>query len=208
MENIKTTISLSNSKLGGFIPTVNLPTSVCDKKLPCQNGCYAKKGNWLYSNVKKSVANNLKMFLENKETFKSDIVNFLNNGLIVYKYFRWFSSGDIVNYSFLKMMVEIANECPQTQFLCFTKKFSIVNSYLSLGYEMPKNLHIVFSGWDKTFSFDNPFNLPTTYLHHKKKSDLHLNIMVENAYSCSGKCEKCLKCWNLEKGESVIFKKH
>ena len=208
MENIKTTISLSNSKLGGAIPTFNLPTSVCSKDLPCQVGCYAKKGTFLYPNVKKSHGDNLEMFLKNKETLQSDIINFLNHKLITYKYFRWFSSGDIVNYSFLLMMVEIAKKCKKTKFLCFTKKYSIVNLYLDLGHEIPKNLKIVFSGWDKNFSFDNPYNLPTTYVHHKKKKDLHLNIEVENAFQCKDKCENCLKCWRLEKGESVIFKKH
>ena len=207
-EESKITISQKNSKLGAFIPTVSLPTSVCDINLPCSKICYAKKGNYTYSSVKKSLQKNLDIFLKNPQDFKNQIIDFLNNGLINYNYFRWFSSGDIVNYSFLLMMVEIANKCKKTTFLCFTKKFNIVNLYLDLGHTIPKNLKIVFSGWDKTFSFDNPYNLPTTYLHHIKKSDLHLNIEVEKAFKCGGNCQDCLKCWNLKNGESVIFKKH
>ena len=57
-------ISLTNAKLGGTIPSLNLPTATCRADAPCKKGCYAKRGNWLYKNVIESLENNLKEFLK------------------------------------------------------------------------------------------------------------------------------------------------
>ena len=49
-------ISTTNSKLGGTIPSINLPAGLtCRADAPCQKGCYAKKGNWIFKNVKESL---------------------------------------------------------------------------------------------------------------------------------------------------------
>ena len=41
---MKITISNTISKLGGFIPSINLPAGkTCRADAPCQKGCYAKK---------------------------------------------------------------------------------------------------------------------------------------------------------------------
>ena len=198
-------ISITNSKLGDKIPSLNLPTSVCRSDAPCKKGCYAKKGNWLFANVVKSLENNLQEFNNNKEQFFDDIIDFINNGDIIYKFFRWFSSGDIVNKDFFNGMVKVANQCKDTKFLCFTKKFSIVNDYLKEN-ELPNNLRIVFSGWDKDFTIDNPYNLPTTYVFFKDQSK-NANI-PEFAIPCTGSCKNCKACWNLQKGQSVFFNQH
>ena len=201
-------ISLTNSKLGDKIPSLNLPVEgTCRGDAPCKkSGCYALKGNWVYPNVKAALQENLKEFFENPDKFFDDIINWINNGDVSYKFFRWFSSGDIVSYKFLKGMVKVANACPQTKFLCFTKKFSIVNAYLEMFEELPKNLHVVFSGWDKDFKVDNPFNLPTTYINFKDKSK---NADIpEYAIPCTGSCKSCKACWSLEKGQSVYFNQH
>lgn len=150
-------ISITNSKLGTKIPALNLPAlKTCRADAPCRKGCYALKGNWLYANVKNSLENNLNDFLNDSSKFFNDIIDYLNNGLTTHKYFRWFASGDIVNETFLNGMVEVAKKCKQTKFLCFTKKFEIVNNYLKNGGKIPNNLKIVFSAWTKDFKVDNP----------------------------------------------------
>lgn len=198
-------ISLTNSKLGGKIPSLNLPTTICRDDAPCKKECYANKGNWLFPNVQKGLQNNLKEFLQDKEKFFNDIINYLNNDDITYKFFRWFSSGDIVNYDFLMGMVRVAIASPQTKFLCFTKKFNLVNTFLDFN-ELPKNLKIVFSGWGKGFNVENPHNLPTTWVNFKDKSK---NADIpEFAIPCKGSCSTCKACWSLEKGQSVYFDQH
>lgn len=200
-------ISITNSKLGDKIPSLNLPAGkTCRGDAPCKKGCYAMKGNWLFKNVVNSLQNNLDEFINDSEKFFNDIIKYLNNDDITYKFFRWFSSGDIVNENFFNGMIRVAQKCKQTKFLCFTKKFNIVNDYLNWGGKIPNNLKIVFSGWDKTFTIDNPYNLPTTYVYFKdttKNADI-----PEFAIPCTGSCRECKACWNLKKGQSVYFNQH
>lgn len=200
-------ISHTNSKLGGLIPSVNLPAGLtCRADAPCQKGCYAKKGNWLYKNVQTSLNNNFEAFKANPEAYFNDIISQLNNEDVTYKFFRWHSSGDIVNLEYLKGIVRVAEACPQTKFLCFTKRFNLVNMYLEFNPNIPDNLHIVFSAWDNTFKVNNPFNLPVTYVNFK---DATKNPEIpEFAIPCVGKCYECKACWSLEKGQSVVFNQH
>lgn len=199
-------ISLTNAKLGGKIPSINLPAGLtCRADAPCQKGCYAKKGNWLYKNVKKSLEENLNTYLNNPKQYFNEIVNFLNDNDVTYKFFRWHSSGDIVNYDYLLGMVDVAKRCKKTKFLCFTKKFFFINHYLKSN-ELPKNLKIVFSAWDKTFEVLNPYNMPVTYVNFKDKSK---NADIpEFAIPCIGDCKSCKSCWSLKPGQSVVFNQH
>ena len=204
---MKINISKTNSKLGGFIPSINLPAGLtCRADAPCQKGCYAKKGNFTYKNVKQSLLNNLEVFNNSPEDYFNQIINELNNGDITYKFFRWHSSGDIVNLEYLKGVIRVAEACPQTKFLCFTKKFMLVNMYLEFNPNIPENLHIVFSAWDKDFKVNNPHNLPVTYVNFKDSSK---NPEIpEYAIPCVGKCYECKACWSLTKGQSVVFNQH
>lgn len=199
-------ISLTNSKLGTQIPSVNLPPIItCRKNTPCAHGCYACKGHYLYKNVKDSLKNNLAYYLYDSEGFFNDIAKFLTNGLVNYKFMRWSASGDIVDLNYLFGMVKVARKCKNVKFLCFTKKFEIVNEYLKDNI-LPNNLKIVFSAWDKTFTVDNPYNLPVAYVNFKKKE--RNPEIPELAIPCEGSCPECMSCWSLKKGQSVVFKQH
>lgn len=199
-------ISLTNAKLGGKIPSVNLPAGLtCRADAPCQKGCYAKKGNFTYKKVKQSLENNLNAYLNNPKQYFNEIVNFLTDNDVTYKFFRWHSAGDIVNYDYLLGMIDVAKRCKKTKFLCFTKKFFFVNHYLKSN-ELPKNLKIVFSAWDKTFEVLNPYNMPVTYVNFK---DASKNADIpEFAIPCIGDCKTCKACWSLKPGQSVYFNQH
>ena len=78
--------------------------------------------------------------------------------------------------------------------------------YLEFKPNLPENLHIVFSAWDKDFKVNNPFNLPVTYVNFK---DSTKNAEIpEFAIPCVGKCSECKACWSLVKGQSVVFNQH
>ena len=63
-------VSNTNSKLGAAILSINLPAGkTCAADVPCRNGCYALKGNWLYPNVKNSLEENLEAYLKKHLTF-------------------------------------------------------------------------------------------------------------------------------------------
>lgn len=201
-KNQTPTLSTKNSKLGGTTIQFNfLPEHSCDKNAPCYNsGCYAKKGNYNYKKVLMGSFKNMLLYQKDKKEFTSQIIKALN-GDIMYKYFRWFSSGDIVDYDFIGVMVEIAKKTPQTHFLCYTKKYTLINVYLSKN-KLPKNLTIIFSGWGDNWTFENPYNLPTTDVIFKgdKKEKI--------GFTCKGECEKCRKCWFAKNGEKILFNKH
>ena len=203
---MKTVISKTNTKLSGQIPSVNLPAiKTCRHDAPCAHLCYATRGNFTFPNVKKSHLDNLAHFIAHPDAYFNDIIAELS-GLVTYKYFRWHSSGDIVNADYLRGMVKVAKKLKSIKFLCFTKKFEIINNYLASGEKLPKNLKIVFSAWDKNFKVDNPFNLPMTYVYFKDKK---MNPEIpELSIPCVGKCFECQACWTLKPGQSVVFHQH
>ena len=143
--NVYPRISNTVSKLGVGIGTVNLPAvTTCRGDAPCRKGCYACKGNFVYSNVKTSLQKNLDAFVEDADRFFSILDNQLN--MVPFKFFRWHSSGDIVNERYLEGMCWLARRHKGTQFLCFTKKYELVNEYL-INHKKPKNLILVFSNF-------------------------------------------------------------
>lgn len=199
---MKITISHNNSKLGKEIPSINLPPVLtCRSDAPCFGKCYARKGRFLFENVKNSMGDNLNAYREDPQRYFDYIAanSFLN------RFFRWHSAGDIVDARYLEGMVEVATKNPDTHYLAFTKRFDIVNDFVDKGGNIPQNLHIVFSGWDKYFKVENPHDFPMTYVRFKKGDNSHI---PEDAIPCKGKCYECVACWQLRKGQSIYFDEH
>ena len=201
------TISLTNSKLGSLIPSINLPPiKTCRPDAPCARLCYALRGRWRYSNVQASRENNYQQYLKDPEGYFASIKQFLTSGLVNYKFFRFHSSGDIPEFTYLEMMLKLAREVPETKFLAFTKRFEMVNRAVDAHLEIPENMKFVFSAWDKGFEVPNPHNFPVTYVNFCDKTK---NPEIpEFAIPCVGSCEKCQACWSLHKGQSVVFHQH
>lgn len=211
-------ISVKVGKLGTAIPSINLPPVItCRADAPCAKcteeggGCYALRGHWLYKNTRNILWNNLYAFRENPKYFFESIAIQTR----MFKFARWFSSGDIINMEFLHGMVKVAKKNTDVKYLCFTKKWELVNEYLDSGKRLPSNLKIVFSTWGNVIP-ENPHNLPMTYvrfnLRGKKEEKLKIQEMnkkiPEMAIPCTGKCYECQACWSLRKGQAVCFKKH
>lgn len=194
-------ISTTNSKLG-LIPSINLPPIItCRGNAPCTKDCYACKGNFRFANVKQSMRNNLTEYDKNPERYFAQIYSYLSTGVIAYRYFRFHSAGDIPCKDYLIRMLALAERLPGVQFLCFTKKYEIVNEVLS-ERKLPKNLHMVFSAWGE-FVPENPYDLPVAYVKLDENT-----YVPDNAVKCSGHCTTCLNCWKLKNGEAVVFNKH
>lgn len=201
-------LSQGNTKTGKTL-TANLTARVtCNMDAPCARDgeCYACQGRWLFKNVQKRLALNLKAWRENPATvvdeIREQISDYVQSGG---EFFRWHSSGDIVDADYMIMMHDIAIDFPSIKFLCFTKKYDLVNDHIDRHGELPKNLKVLFSLWPD-FPCNNPHNLPTASLVkydgtvHEKHS--------RSGYACSGNCEACHICWKLESSEQVVFKQH
>ena len=199
-------ISKGNIKLGQ-IQSVSLPPIVTCSSLACKfcgKKCYARKICKLRPSVKESYENNLDILMNDKEKFWREV----EGSIKLTTYFRFFVSGDIYDKDFLENMVLCARKNKHCNILCFTKKYSLVNEYLE-HHRLPKNLNIVFSAW-KGLEMPNPFNLPTAEVMYKDGTSTAEE--GKKYIYCSGNCSECISekrsCWNLKKGEGVIFAEH
>lgn len=198
-------ISTSNSKLG-IIPSINLPPIVtCRPNCPCAKECYALKGHFRFPNVKEAMAYNLQRYLTDPKGYFEDVRNYLSDGVRTHQYFRWHSAGDIVDERYFTGMIDTAKTLKTTEFLAFTKKFELVNQYITNGGQIPANLHIIFSAWGDTLPMENPSRFPVAYVRFGNENDRNI---PKDAIECSGNCTDCLQCWNMEHGQSVFFNKH
>ena len=197
-------ISKSNIKLG-IIPSVSLPPIVTCSPNACNfcgKKCYARKMCKLRPSVKESYDNNFDILMNDKELFWREV----NAAVALTAYFRFHVSGDILNVEYLERMVDVARKNKHCQILCFTKKYTLVNSYLTK-HRLPKNLHFIFSVWKGLECF-NPNNLPEAHILYKDGTTTAKN----GAKYCSGNCTECAvenkNCWTLKRGEQILFKEH
>ena len=205
-------ISLANTKLDGSrigiapIPSINLPpVKTCRPDAPCKGTCYACKGLF-------NMGRNRKILEDNWEYYWNHPVDYfkeIRKACVTAKLFRWHSAGDIPSSWYLWNMVKIAEEIPDTKFLCFTKQYETVNKYLMRFDKLPSNLIVVFSAWGD-YDFPNPHNLPVAYV--RLKSGEGSDKIPADARKCTGYCAECIlgesNCWNLKHGESVVFNEH
>ena len=202
MGNQYANVSNTNTKLGASILSINLPAGItCRADAPCRkSGCYAMKGHWLYQNVKNSLQENLDAYINNPSLYFDSIAS----QTALARFVRWHSSGDIVDAKYFEGMCKVARKNKATHYLCFTKKFEIINDFLASGKKIPKNLSVVFSAWSDWIP-DNPFNLPTAYVYGKNFNN---DLIPKDSIPCVGRCESCQACWTLKKMMSVYFCKH
>lgn len=197
------------SKLGKTIPCLNLPPHLsCSPDVPCARLCYARKGRFNMTSCKDRLMQNWRILQEDREFFWAYVFRYFS----AFTRARLFSSGDIPTYEDFAEIVHNAEKYPNTKVLLFTKRYSIVNSYASK-YAIPSNLQIVFSCWGE-WCPPNPHNFPTSHVRFKipKRGKPHgsNDFIPADAHECPGFCGDCHNgsCWNLKKGESVVFNQH
>lgn len=196
-------ISKGNRKIGSIANTSFPPVITCRKNAPCAtDGCYALKFYKMYPSTRKAWDDNWALYKEApclywkkmREAFKME------------RYFRYFVSGDIPDYEYALEMVLAADENPHCEFLCFTKQYEIVNRVYEECTEWPKNLHILFSGWEG-LKPDNPHNFPETAVITKD-----METVPDEWLICGGNCTDCacrgVGCWQVKSGQTIAFHKH
>lgn len=121
----------------------------------------------------------------------------------VCRYMRLFVSGDMIIRGYFDNLCSALEDNPHVEMQGFTKCWEIVNRRIEKAGRLPKNLHLLFSGWYETEPI-NPHNLPETNVYETERP--------EGWLSCGGNCANCacvgLGCWKAEKGDVVGFKKH
>lgn len=212
-------ISPGNSKLGS-IPSVSLPAGItCRTDCDCIKKCYAKKLERIRRSVREAYQHNYRVLKETPDIYWREV----EASIMMSRFFRFHVSGDIPDEKYLDKMVHIAERNPHCEILCFTKQYDFVADRITRSlaaneifgdgsfdkYEdvIPKNLHIILSGWDGLEMY-NPYKLPEAHVRYKNGETTARDYAVE----CGGNCTKCLLteggCWTLKSGEQVVFNEH
>lgn len=202
----KISMSNKNRKTGPAILDLAFPICTCREDAPCKKGCYANKGRQTMANVQGAYYRNWRLWNENPDLFFEQVYYEIKfSGLT---YIRYFDSGDIISMDFFDRMVKLCKKTPDVKYMAFTKKYELVNDHISNNGELPDNLNIMFSSWDKMWDIPNPHNLGIAYVDFKDK---RLNPdFPKNTFRCPGKestCSACKICWN-KNLKAVVFEQH
>ena len=102
-------------------------------------------------------------------------------------------------------MCQIAERQSGTMFLAFTKRYDIVNDYISGGHSIPSNFKLIFSEWPG-MSMDNPHGMPVAHVIFRGSEPM------DDWKICGGNCTECacrgVGCWELSPGENIAFYEH
>lgn len=196
------TISQGNSKMG-MIRSVSLPSVVTCVNCKCNTICYARKIERLRPNVARSYIRNLQTLTADPDRYWRMVEGAIKASSL----FRFHVSGDIPDSTYFDKMVEVAARNQHCKILCFTKKYGIVNTYLSKVGRLPDNLRIIFSAWIG-LKMVNPFLLPEAHIRFKNGE----TTARPDAIECFGNCSECATCdggcWSMKPGDQVVFNQH
>ena len=152
-------VSVGNSKMGKVASVSLPPITTCGNCKECAKRCYAKQQYLQYPNVKSAYDNNLELLKENMREYFNQIDGYIKYKSV--KLFRWHVSGDIIDFEYLKKVIETACINKGCKFIIFTKMYDLVNKFSN--DFIPKNLKIIFSAWPNV-KMDNPYKFPVAYL--------------------------------------------
>ena len=196
-------ISGKNSKMGEVASVSTLPYLTCPARCKgtCAGECYAAKIANLRKSVLISYSRNTALAILKPDLYWQGI----RYAMAGRRFFRFHVSGDIMNEQYFAEMVESCRQNPHCQVLAFTKRFEIVNAWISENGSLPENMHLLFSGWDNMRPV-NPYHLPETTVYGKDEEP------AEEWLLCGGCCHECgcrgTGCWKAQTGETIAFRKH
>lgn len=119
------------------------------------------------------------------------------------RFMRLFVSGDAIIAGYFSRLCDALEDNSHLEMQGFSKCYEIVNREIERRGALPKNLHLLLSGWGDMKPV-NPYNLPTTNVYEHERP--------EGWLSCGGNCANCacvgLGCWKASSGDVVGFRKH
>lgn len=202
----KINMSNGNSKTGKLCLNLAFPVNTCREDAPCKQTCYACKGCQVFANVQGAYYRNLRLYRDNPDDFFEQIYCKVKSSKL--PKVRLFDSGDFPDVDFLVRLVNLCKKTPDVSYMAFTKKYELVNEYIDKNGDLPDNLNIIFSAWDKLWEIPNPHELGVAYVNF---DDKELNPdLPKNAFVCPGRkstCSDCGICWS-KKLKAVVFKQH
>lgn len=183
-------LSEGNAKIGNVV-SVSLPPVVsCVPGIPCRKQCYALKAWRQYPLTRRAWNENLQLAMNDLDYFEKELIANLRRRTSK-RYFRWHVSGDIPFPAYVSMMIRVAIALPEWHFVCMTKRYSWVE-----GRDFPENLTVICSAWG---DYQPNNDLPV--------AKVELTVREEGIH-CPGTCDSCRRCWELRKGDTMVFSLH
>lgn len=140
VDKLHVSISTGNSKLGA-IPSVSLiPVLDCANCSACGHSCYDLRHDLIYKAGRIARVKNNLIYTCDPQRYFREIKAWLT--LNFPRAFRWHIGGDIKDVFYYHQMIHIAKTFPDIKFLCFTKRFNLVNQEYAKGNIAPDNLRL------------------------------------------------------------------
>ena len=204
-EIVTITLQPGNEKTGVNCWTVSLiPIADCYNCAECQKDCYDINNVCYIPAVQNDRARNSALHKVNIAEYWRQVEQFVKDNFVMQ--LRINVGGDLryEDFGYVKAMAE---RCPRTDFLFFTKSYEDLNKYLD-ETNFPKNVHPIISRWCGV-ECDNRHNLPESHVLY---DDGRTTAPDFGSRFCKGNCSECAfnndGCWTLKSGESVIFQAH
>lgn len=204
VDNLHVRLQRGNSKTGSVVWTVSL-MPVLDCYGYCE-GCYDLWNDCIYTNVIKDRARNSAIHEVDPERYWNEISLQIKANFV--SALRVNVGGDLKGNDFA-LLNKVAKDNPDCDILFFTKSYQDINAFLAENEFVP-NVHPIVSCW-KDRETPNPHNLPTAHVLYV---DGTTTAPEYGAILCKGNCSEChynkkdRGCWELGKGESVVFPAH
>lgn len=194
-----------NSKTGPNCYTVSLmPVIDCGNCSMCSHNCYDLKSDLMYKQTVADRARNSAIHKADPERYWKEIDTQIKANFV--SELRINVGGDLTDDDFA-YVAKLGRQNRKTMILFFTKNYKGINEFMTY-HRFPKNVHPIMSAW-MDLPMDNPNRLPESHLLYK---DGKTTAPEYGAYYCQGNCSRCAfmdeGCWNLKRGEHVIFKAH
>ena len=150
------------------------------------SGCYAKAGNYRFSNVKAPRQHNRQDW--KRDDWEQDMIQELDND----RYFRWFDSGDIYHPKLAEKIYNICQATPWVKHWIPTRSYKIpkIKAILEQLNELP-NVVVRYSSDSITGEYKNHHGSTIVPTPDWNDSNIH----ICQAY-LHGKCNKCRSCWD------------
>lgn len=205
VNNLHVKLQKGNRKTGNNCWTVSLaPVIDCSNCAECMWDCYDLKSDMIYPTVINDRLKNSAIHKADPARYWSEIDTQIKSNYVTE--LRLNVGGDLTydDFAYVKKLGESNNK---TMILFFTKNYEGINKFLAHD-SFPDNVKPIVSAW-LGMKIDNPHNLPCSHVLYE---DGRTTAPQYGAYYCGGNCSECAYkgegCWNLKRGEHVIFKAH
>lgn len=193
-------------KDGTQLTNVSGTCSGCCKD--CKSSCYAIRTQIYRNRNMPSWADNTLLARYDVDRFFYELQTFIDNNIV--SAIRYHSFGEIPSYEYLVHMVEIAKRNDDVKFYTYTKRFKWVEKYISENGNLPSNLVINVSIWNK--NYDNPYNLPEFIYDDGTDPEIeklpHCPAIDKNGNETGFTCAKCKRCLKAKNGDRMAVYPH